>query len=88
MMKTSLLSHALACHHCNLQKGPNLAGLDPDSGRTTNLFHPRRHAWPEHFVLDGGGIAGISDTGRTTVFLLQMNAPHRIKLREENIGAF
>lgn len=24
---------ALACYHCNLHKGPNLASLDPDTGR-------------------------------------------------------
>ena len=23
---------ALACHYCNLQKGPNLSGLDPIAG--------------------------------------------------------
>ncbi|WZO98529.1 HNH endonuclease signature motif containing protein [Isosphaeraceae bacterium EP7] len=34
---------ALACHHCNGHKGPNLAGIDPDTGRIERLFHPREH---------------------------------------------
>ncbi|SPF47652.1 hypothetical protein SBA4_3740007 [Candidatus Sulfopaludibacter sp. SbA4] len=36
---------ALACHRCNLCKGPNLTGLDPESGRIVPLFHPRRDRW-------------------------------------------
>jgi hypothetical protein len=33
---------ALACADCNLAKGPNIAGIDPDTGRMSRLFHPRR----------------------------------------------
>jgi hypothetical protein len=25
---------ALACHRCNLRKGPNLTGIDPETGRS------------------------------------------------------
>jgi hypothetical protein len=32
---------ALACPECNYQKGTNLSGIDPDTGKTTLLFHPR-----------------------------------------------
>ena len=31
---------ALSCHLCNLHKGPNLTGIDPDSGAIVPLFHP------------------------------------------------
>ena len=31
---------ALACHRCNLHKGPNLSGVDPLTGLVENLFHP------------------------------------------------
>lgn len=79
---------ALSCHHCNLRKGPNLTSLDPDSGRTTELFHPRLHVWAEHFRLSGARIAGLTAAGRTTVFLLDMNAPHRIELRQINLARF
>jgi hypothetical protein len=40
---TSLDNLALACLHCNAHKGPNLSGLDPQTGQLTRLFHPRRH---------------------------------------------
>ena len=33
---------ALACYHCNLRKGPNLTGIDPDTGALVPLFHPRQ----------------------------------------------
>jgi 5-methylcytosine-specific restriction endonuclease McrA len=36
----SLVNLALACHRCNLRKGPNLSGLDPETGQLTRLFHP------------------------------------------------
>ena len=75
---------ALSCHHCNLVKGPNLTSIDPDTGMVTELFHPRLQIWNEHFRLEGDLISGITDVGRTTVFLLRMNAPHRIELRAAN----
>lgn len=81
----SLENLALACHHCNLIKGPNLASIDPDTGALTPLFHPRQDLWSEHFTLRQGHLAGLTDVGRTTVFLLHMNAPHRMELRGENL---
>ena len=75
---------AFACNHCNLIKGPNLTSIDPDSGAVTPLFHPRAQSWDEHFVRDWDRILGLTAVGRTTVFLLQMNAPHRAELRLEN----
>ena len=33
---------ALACGYCNRHKGPNVAGIDSDTGKITRLFHPRR----------------------------------------------
>lgn len=32
---------ALACWFCNLKKGPNLAGIDPDADRTRRGTSPR-----------------------------------------------
>jgi len=49
---------ALACSHCNLHKGPNLSGIDPQTGRVETLFHPRRQAWSEHFEFIGLEILG------------------------------
>jgi hypothetical protein len=74
---------ALACHHCNLHKGPNLTGIDPDTGRLEPLFHPRRQEWDEHFAMDGANVVGRTPTGRVTVRVLAMNAPPRVELRRE-----
>jgi hypothetical protein len=35
---TALDNLALACPHCNRYKGPNIAGLDPASGKLVRLF--------------------------------------------------
>jgi len=73
---------ALACDRCNLHKGPNLTSIDPNSDEITPLFHPREQIWIEHFSFDGSLIIGKTAVGRTTLTLLQMNAPRRRQLRE------
>jgi hypothetical protein len=73
---------ALACHRCNLHKGPNLSGYDPDRSEIIPLFHPRRDQWSAHFRFDGPFIRGLSAIGRTTIWVLQMNIAERVKLRE------
>ena len=40
---------AFACARCNRYKGPNLSGIDPESGTITHLFNPRIDNWSEHF---------------------------------------
>ena len=47
--KAELENLALACPNCNWHKGPNMSGLDPDTGRTEQLFNPRTQNWSEHF---------------------------------------
>ena len=73
----------LACDRCNLYKGPNLTSIDPVSGQTVPLFHPRNHTWHEHFAWRGVEIIARTETGRATVRLLNMNAPRRVQLRSE-----
>ena len=72
---------ALACPECNYQKGTNLSGIDPDTGKVTPLFHPRRDRWAEHFSHDTARIVGSSPAGRTTVWLLEMNTGDRVRWR-------
>lgn len=72
---------ALACHHCNLRKGPNLTGLDPESGAIAPLFHPRRDLWAEHFAWVGVELHGLTPAGRATIAVLRINAPPRLELR-------
>src|SRR5205823_4222764 len=57
---------ALCCPRCNRKKGPNLSGIDPETGHVATLFHPRRERWREHFILNGPVIVGITPTGRAT----------------------
>jgi hypothetical protein len=72
---------AVACPHCNLHKGPNLAGLDPFDNALTPLFHPRRQRWEEHFAVRGPLVKGRTAVGRTTVRVLNMNDRLRVELR-------
>ncbi len=74
---------ALACHRCNLKKGPNLTSVDPETGEPTPLFHPRRNRWEEHFAFQDIRIEGLTPTGRATVQLLAMNDARRLELRSE-----
>jgi hypothetical protein len=64
-----------------LHKGPNLTGLDPDTGELTRLFNPRLDQWVEHFVRDGVAIIPRTAIGRTTVWVLQLNADEMQRLR-------
>jgi hypothetical protein len=72
---------ALACHHCNLHKGPNLSGIDSQTGTIATLFNPRTQDWNDHFIRAGAVITGLSATGRATVRVLAMNAGPRLQLR-------
>ena len=74
---------ALACHRCNLHKGPNLSGIDPLTGRVETLFHPRRDRWAEHFAFRGVQIEGLTPRGRATVEVLALNDARRLELRRE-----
>lgn len=74
---------ALACHRCNLHKGPNLTGVDPLSGDVVPLFHPRRDRWAHHFAARGIRVEGITPVGRATVELLAMNDARRLEMRSE-----
>jgi len=72
---------ALACLDCNLHKGPNLVGIDPETNEVTGLFHPRRHRWSDHFAWDGIYIIGRTPMGRATVRVLDMNSDDQLALR-------
>jgi len=72
---------ALACIDRNLHKGSNIAGIDPQTGALTELFHPRRHQWSVHLEWHGPWIAGKTPIGRATVQVLQLNNEDRVELR-------
>lgn len=73
---------ALACPECNLHKGTNLTSIDPDTSRVTPLFNPRQHRWDEHFIMVDGSIVGKTPTGRTIAWLLEINSPERVRIRQ------
>ena len=77
---------ALACHRCNLRKGPNLTGVDPSTRQVAPLFHPRRDRWADHFQSRGAVIEGITAVGRTTIHVLAMNDARRLELRGQILG--
>ncbi|MEM9409512.1 MAG: HNH endonuclease signature motif containing protein [Planctomycetota bacterium] len=77
---------ALSCTRCNSFKGPNIAGIDPETKELTRLYNPRKDSWNEHFSIQYNNIAGTSSEGRTTVFVLQMNHPDYLALRESLIA--
>jgi HNH endonuclease len=85
--ETTYENLALSCMHDNFHKGPNIAGLDPRTGRLTRLFNPRRQRWNSHFAWDGPMLAGKTAIGRTTLYVLNMNHPDRVEVRRLLIAA-
>ena len=57
---------AYACHFCNRKKGPNLSGIDYESGQMVRLYNPRLDSWEECFRVEGQRIVGRSPVGRAT----------------------
>lgn len=79
---TLLENLGLACFPCNNHKGPNIAGIDPQTEIVTRLFHPRLDQWSEHFAWRGPVLMGLTAIGRTTIEVLTINHRHRILHRQ------
>lgn len=73
---------ALACLHCNLHKGSNIAGRDANTGRLIPLFHPRQDQWRDHFEWTAAELVGRTPIGRITIQVLAMNDPDFLAVRE------
>jgi 5-methylcytosine-specific restriction endonuclease McrA len=73
----------LACRSCNLFKSDHTTGIMAGTSSATRLFHPRHHAWDDHFRINGetGNIEGKTDVGEGTVARLQMNTPLQLAAR-------
>ncbi len=74
---------ALACSGCNSRKYNKVEAIDPTSGDTVRLFHPRTQVWTAHFRWneDYTQVIGVTDIGRATVAALQMNRTNVINVR-------
>jgi hypothetical protein len=84
--KTVAGNLALACFADNHHKGPNLAGIDPETRKRAWLFNPRRHKWARHFRWDGPVLVGRTAVGRATVAVLGINLAHRVRHRAQLIA--
>lgn len=79
----------LACELCNQYKWTQTAGIDPQTGETVTLFHPRQQSWSEHFVWDYDSVTilGQSACGRATVEALRLNNALAITVRRNWVRA-
>jgi hypothetical protein len=79
----------LACELCNQYKWTKTEGLDPQSGETVVLFHPRQQKWHEHFTWseDGTEIMGLTAYGRATVVAFKLNNSIAVTVRRNWVRA-
>jgi len=72
------------------EERPYLSGIDPETGHTAGIFHPRKDAWAEYFSVHigtliprGVEIRGLTPMGRATVQVLGLNEEMRQMVRYE-----
>ena len=75
---------ALACQGCNGHKHIKRQGLDPATGETARLFHPRQDQWQEHFTWndDFSVMIGLTDISRATIAEFKINRQGLVNLRQ------
>jgi hypothetical protein len=83
---TAVENLALSCARCNFHKGPNLSGIDPQTGAVVLLFHPRKDKWNEHFQWRKAILVGLTPSGRATIQVLEMNNAARVSARAQLIA--
>lgn len=74
----------LCCPRCNQVRGNRTEAMDPQTGRRTALFNPRRDRWEAHFKwsLNFSRVVGITPKGRATVQALKLNDRQRVTGRK------
>lgn len=75
---------ALSCAGCNGHKYNKIQALDPVTGESVSLFHPRRQKWTDHFGWNESytQVIGLTPIGRATIEVLHLNRPALQNLRE------
>ena len=75
---------ALSCQGCNNHKYTHIIAIDPVTGQSAPLYHPRRDNWAEHFAWTDNcsQSIGLTPTGRATIVQLQLNRYGVINLRQ------
>jgi len=81
---TVLENLALSCLLCNQAEGSDIASIDPESGDTVRLYHPRLDNWADHFLfeIESGIITPLTPIGRVTVKLLRVNRAQYLPVRK------
>ncbi|MCB8943514.1 MAG: HNH endonuclease [Ardenticatenaceae bacterium] len=82
--KNRLHNLAFSCQGCNGRKYTSTSAIDPITGQTVPLYHPRQHQWAEHFMWsdDETLIIGLTPIGRATIVKLELNREGVVNLRE------
>ena len=82
--KSRLTNLAYACSSCNGHKHIRITGIDPLTGQSVPLFHPRRQKWEQHFAWDEDFTltVGLTAVGRATIAALHLNREESVNLRE------
>jgi len=75
-------NQALACFDCNRFKGSDIASIDPDGHKLTQIFNPRIEEWTEHFSVAAGLISPRIAIGRVTAITLKLNLQSRVEVHE------
>ncbi|MCB0061005.1 MAG: HNH endonuclease [Caldilineaceae bacterium] len=74
---------AFSCQGCNNHKFTSRSAIDPVTGETVPLYHPRLDEWSDHFTWsrDYQFIIGLTAKGRATVDRLRLNRDSVVNLR-------
>ena len=74
---------ALSCQGCNNHKYVHTSAIDPVTGQSAPLYHPRHDHWAEHFAwIDNcERLIGLTPTGRATILCLHLNRLGVVNLR-------
>jgi len=87
--KRTLRNLAFACQGCNNHKYTQTSAIDPITGDSEPLFHPRRQNWSGHFAWtdDGTQMLGLTPVGRATIAALKLNRDALVNLRRVLVEA-
>ncbi len=81
--ETILENLCLSCPSCNRHKGSKRSVVDRKTGERIPSYHPRRQVWSDHFECseEWTRLEGLTESGRATVELLNINRPQMARLR-------
>ena len=77
-----LANLALACPHCNQNKGSDMTTFLDDYQDIVSLFNPRFERWDAHFDAVDGEIVAKTRVGQASIKLFRLNEPDRLIIRQ------